>query len=272
MSEGTSITKGPVIAALVGEWATLDRLLAGLPSGRWAEPSCLPGWRVTDIVAHLIGTESMLAGESAPEADVDLKSLPHVRNDVAAVNEQWVRALRDESPSAMLERFREITGRRADALGQMQQEDFDAPSWTPAGNATYARFMQIRTYDCWMHEQDLRVTLGIPGGEDGPAAEAALEEATRALGYIVGKRAAAPDGAIVALDLTGPLTRGLAVAVDGRARLVDEPPGPPTTTLRMSSSLFMRLSGGRTRDRTGVEVAGDRPLAERILDNLAFTI
>jgi hypothetical protein len=34
----------------------------------------------------------------------------------------------------------------------------------------------------------------------------------------------------------------------------------------------MRLSGGRTRDRTGVEVDGDGPLAERILDNLAFTI
>ncbi|HZE31701.1 MAG TPA: maleylpyruvate isomerase family mycothiol-dependent enzyme [Actinoallomurus sp.] len=208
MSDGKSVAKGPLIAALTGKWATLDRLLAGLPSGRWAEPSCLPGWRVTDIVAHLIGTESMLAGESAPEADVELESLPHVRNDVAAVNEQWVRALRDESPSAMRERFRDITGRRAGSLEQMPQEDFDAPSWTPAGNATYARFMQIRTYDCWMHEQDLRVTLGIPGGEDGSAAETALEEATRALGYIVGKRAAAPDGAIVAIDLTGPLTRG----------------------------------------------------------------
>jgi uncharacterized protein (TIGR03083 family) len=266
------VLKGPVVAALTGEWAALDLLLSGLPADRWAEPTCLPGWRVTDIVAHLIGTESMLAGENAPETDVDLKALPHVRNDIAAFNEQWVQALRDESPQAVLERFREITGRRAKLLEQMPQEDFDAPSWTPAGHATYARFMQIRTYDCWMHEQDLRVTLGLPGGEDGPAAEAALEEATRALGYIVGKRAAAPDGAIVAIDLTGPLTRGLTVVVDGRARLVDEPPGPPTTTLRMSSSLFLRLSGGRTQDRTGVEVDGDRPLAERVLDNLAFTI
>jgi hypothetical protein len=40
----------------------------------------------------------------------------------------------------------------------------------------------------------------------------------------------------------------------------------------MSSSLFLRLSGGRTQDRTGVEVDGDRPLAERVLENLAFTI
>ena len=41
---------------------------------------------------------------------------------------------------------------------------------------------------------------GSRGGEDGPAAEAALEEAARALGYIVGKRAAAPDGAMRAVQ------------------------------------------------------------------------
>jgi len=30
----------------------------------------LPGWRVTDVVAHLIGTEAMLAGEPTPATDV----------------------------------------------------------------------------------------------------------------------------------------------------------------------------------------------------------
>jgi hypothetical protein len=40
----------------------------------------------------------------------------------------------------------------------------------------------------------------------------------------------------------------------------------------MTSSLFMRLSGGRTNDRTGVELAGDRALGGRVLDHLAFTM
>jgi uncharacterized protein (TIGR03083 family) len=272
MSQDASVAKGPVIASLTDEWAAIGRLLDGLPDEQWARPTCLPGWRVTDIVAHLIGTEAMLAGDSAPETDVDLKALPHVRNDIAAFNEQWVQALRDEPPAAMLERFREITVRRAKQLEQLPQSGFDAPSWTPAGKATYARFMQIRLYDCWMHDQDIRVTIASPGNEDGPAADSALGEATRVLGYIVGKRAAAPDGAVVRFDLTGPLERRLTVAVDGRAKLVDEAPEPPTATLRMTSSLFMRLSGGRTDDRTGVELDGDRALAERVLDNLAFTM
>lgn len=272
MSQDTTVAKGPVIATLTGEWATIGRLLDGLPDEDWTRPTCLPGWRVTDIVAHLVGTETMLAGEGAPATGVDLTTLPHVLNDIAAFNEQWVQALRDEPPAAMRERFREITARRAKQLEQLPQSGFDAPSWTPAGNATYGRFMQIRLYDCWMHEQDIRVTLASPGNEDGPAAEGALGEATRALGYIVGKRAAVPDGAVVRFELTEPLERRLTVVVDGRARLVDKAPEPPTTTLRMTSSLFMRLSGGRTDDRTGVELSGDRALAERVLDNLAFTI
>jgi uncharacterized protein (TIGR03083 family) len=267
-----SVDKEAIVAALTGEWADLDRLLTDLPQDSWALPTCLPGWRITDIVAHVIGTESMLAGDGAPEPDTDLSALPHVRNEVAVFNEQWVHALREEDPAAMLARLRAITARRAEALTAMSQEEFDAPSWTPAGQATYGRFMQIRTYDCWMHEQDVRAALETRGNVDGPAAEIALEEAAQALGYIVGKRAAAPDGAVVRFELTGPVRRRLSVVVDGRARLTDEPDGDPTAVLRMPSSTFMRLSGGRTNDRTGVEVDGDRELAGRILDNLAFTI
>jgi uncharacterized protein (TIGR03083 family) len=268
------IPKEPVIAALVEEWTILDHLLTGLSPDQWTRPTGLPGWRVTDVVAHLIGTEAMLAGENAPTTDVDVKALPHVRNDVAAFNEQWVQALRDEPPAAMLARFREITARRGGLLEQMPQSEFDAPSWTPAGQGTYARFMQIRIYDCWMHEQDIRDAIGAPGNEDGPVAEAALDEVARVLGYIVGKRAAAPDGATVLIDLTGPLQRQLAVAVNGRARLVAEPAGPPTATLHMPSPLFLRLCGGRTHEaaHSGVDLDGDRTLAQRVLDNLAFTI
>jgi uncharacterized protein (TIGR03083 family) len=270
-----SIPKGPLVTALTAEWTAIDALLAALPPGDWTRPTRLPGWRVTDVVAHLIGTESALAGDetpTGPEAGPDVRALPHVRNDVAAFNEQWVQALRDATPAEMLARYRAVTGRRTAQLAKLTQADFDAPSWTPAGQDTYARFMQIRDFDCWMHEQDLRAALGRPGHEDGPSAEVALDEAARALGYLVGKRAAAPEGSVVRIELTGPVTRCLSVAVTDRARLVEEEPTAPTAVLRMPSSLYMRLGGGRTRDHDGVELSGDLPLARRVLDNLAFTI
>ena len=266
-----NLAKEPLVAALTAEWAAIDALLAALPPGDWTRPTCLPGWRVTDVVAHLIGTESALAGEEAP-AGGDVRALPHVRNDVAAFNEQWVQALRDTAPEEMLARFRSVTGRRAAHLEKLTQADFDAPSWTPAGPDTYARFMQIRGFDCWMHEQDIRAAVGVPGHEDGPCAEIALDEAVRALGYLVGKRAAAPQDAVVRIELTGPVARRLSVAVAGRARLVEDEPGPPTAGLRMAASRYLRLGGGRTRDLDGVELSGDLDLARRVLDNLAFTI
>ena len=272
--ETGGIAKDQVVETLVGEWAALDRLLGGLAPEQWTLPTCLPAWRVKDVVAHLIGTEAMLAGEQAPVVDVDVKALPHVRNDIGAVNEQWVQALRDEPPAALLDRFRDVTARRAAALRAMSQADFDAPSWTPAGKATYGRFMQIRSHDCWLHEQDIRDAIGSPGNHDGPAAEAAFAEVTRALGYVVGKRAGAPDGTVVLFDLDGPLRRRLAVAVDGRARLVPEPDAPPTVTLRMPAPTFMRLCGGRVPASACTDVAmdGDTELARRVLDNLNFTI
>jgi hypothetical protein len=35
----------------------------------------LPGWCVHDVVAHLIGVESMLEGVATPEADIDVSTL-----------------------------------------------------------------------------------------------------------------------------------------------------------------------------------------------------
>ena len=67
--------------------------------------------------------------------------------------------------------------------------------------------MRIRAFDCWLHEQDIRDAVGRPGGEEGPAAEAALDEIAAALGYVVGKKAGAPQGSRVRFELTGPAAR-----------------------------------------------------------------
>lgn len=114
----------------------------------------------------------------------------------------------------------------------------------------------------------------MPGNEDGLAAEMSLDEAARTPGYVVSKRAAAPDSTVVLIELPGPPHRRLTVAVDGRARLVAELSKPPTIALRMPSSLFLRLYGGRVHvsEYSSVALDGDLTLAQSGLDNLAFTV
>jgi uncharacterized protein (TIGR03083 family) len=267
-----SAEKDRVVELLGREWSEIAALLAGFDDARWARPA-LPGWDVHDVLAHMIGTERSLSGAALPEVPADLG--PHVRNDIGKVNEAWVGELRGRSHADLLADFRAVTGDRLASLRAMSVEGFNAPSWTPAGNATYARFMQIRIFDCWMHEQDIRAAVGQPGNEGGPAAEQSLEEIVVALGYIIGKRGRAPDGSSVLIRLRGPVERDFAIVVDRRARVVEAIEGQPTATLTLSSSLFMRLAGGREDAQAmlgRIELAGDLALARQLATSLAYTI
>ncbi len=264
-----------VVGLLRQEWAALAGLLAGLSDEQWARPA-LPGWDVHDVVAHLTGIERLLSGAAQPPLPEGAEAGGHVRNEIGRVNEAWVLALRGLSHGELLAAFREITRERLAALSAMSPADLEAPAWTPVGNATYGRLMLIRVFDCWMHEQDIRAAAGVPGHEDGAVAEQCLSEVVAALGYIVGKRGQAPEGSSVRISLSGPMERDLLVAVrGGRAGVVDALDGEPAASLRLPSSLFLRLAGGRQDPRRalpGIELGGDEALAERIATHLAFTI
>jgi uncharacterized protein (TIGR03083 family) len=258
---------------LGSEWSVINDLMGDLDDEAWSRPA-LPGWSVHDVLAHLIGTESALAGTIFPDlAGHDVGA--HVRNDIGRANEAWVLSLRDRSNAGLLADFRAVTADRLASLRAMSVAEFNAPSWTPAGQATYARFMQIRIFDCWMHEQDIRTAVGIPGNEGGAAAEQALDEVVLALGYIIGKRGRAPDGSSVLIKLIGPIKRDLPVVVEGRARVVEAIPGEPTASLTLSSSLFLRLAGGRedaAATLATIGLGGDTALARQLATNLAYTI
>ncbi len=113
----------------------------------------------------------------------------------------------------MLADLRDTIAERRAGLRGMDQAAFDAEAFTPAGPDSYGRFMRIRVMDMWMHEQDVRAVVGRPGHEEGLAPQAALDEMTGALGFVVGKRAGAPSGSHVRFELTGPMTRRIDVEV-----------------------------------------------------------
>lgn len=260
---------------LLEQFEVLDALLAGIEGDAWFTPTNLPGWTVKDIAAHLIGTESLLAGVAAPHVDIDVHTLGHVRNEIAAFNEQWVEHLRRVPGPEILARYRDIVAQRRESLGSMTQADFDAPADTPVGPATYGRFMRIRVFDCWLHELDIHDALGTTGSEGGPRAEVGSAEIFGAVPFVVGKRGKAPEGARITIELTGPLARTIHLEVAGRASVVPSLSEPATSTITMDSVLFVRLAGGRVSgvDKLGeVDLGGDTEVGRRIVENLAFTI
>jgi uncharacterized protein (TIGR03083 family) len=161
----------------------------------------------------------------------------------------------------------------------MPDEQWNAVSFTPAGPDSYGRFMRIRVFDCWMHEQDIRIGLQRPSSEEellGPALRLSLDEVETSMGFVVGKLAKAPEGSRVLFDLTGPHSRQVRVSVDGRAQLVDDFGGAEATAvIRVDALQFTRLAGGRplcpARSQE-VALSGDQELAARIIERINFVI
>jgi len=263
------------VALLRQEYRAIADLCDQLDPGQWEVPTSLPGWSVRDVVSHVIGAEAMLLGEPAPA--VDLSHLSHMRNPIAEANEVWVEALRGTPGPEMIGRLEDVVGRRLALLDAMTQADFDAPSWTPVGrDETYGRFMRIRHYDCYLHEQDVRVALGLPFRENADDLASSLDEVATGLGYIVGRSAALPDGSRVRIDVTGPVPRTYCVQVDGRASVVDSLDGEPSVAIALGASRYLRLTGGRhdpgITPADAVIVTGDGALGAQLLANMSFTI
>jgi len=275
----TTLDKPDVLAGLFAVWDEIDTLLAGLPDGQWQAQSPLPGWTVHDVTAHLIGTESMLQGIATPDADIDVSTLKHVRNDIGVMNERWVRKLRGVSMTDMLAKFRATAANRREALTGMGDDDWNQITATPAGPDTYGRFMRVRDFDCWMHLHDIRDALDQPAADadlGGPASRLALDEMAASMGFVVGKLGGAPDGSRVAIELTGPLQRSIYVDVAGRGRVVEDFGGQePTSTISLDGLLFSRLAGGRTtvaRHADAVRYGGDEEVGKRVVEHLNYVI
>ena len=276
----TIVDRDRTVALLRGEFEALSYFCRTLTPDQWSAPSSLPGWTLHDVLAHIVGTESMLSGTEAPAAtsrDADSPQLDYVHNPIGEANEIWVQSMRGWSDEQLLAGFEEVTARRLEALDAMDQADFDAPSWTPAGrDETYGRFMRIRHFDCFMHEHDMRLAIRAEPRNDAADLDFCLDEVVTGLGYIVGRRAALPDGSRVRIELTGPAARTLLVTVDGRASVTEKLDGPATVEVTMPAPLFLRLTGGREDPDSGalgtVEIGGDRQLGEQLVAKLAFTI
>jgi uncharacterized protein (TIGR03083 family) len=268
----TSASTDALIDMLEATWASVADLAAALTPEEWRTATDCPGWDVRSQVAHLVGTESMLAGRPTPEHPGEYPA--HARNDIGRFNEHWIADAGSLSDEELLARFRDLAAERVAALRQLPPEDWEKEGPTPVGQAPYRRFMEIRVFDCWAHEQDIRIAVGRPGHEEGPAVDRSVDEVAGALGFLMGKRAGLPDGTSIRFAVGG---RTFDVLVEGRARLVDRLEGDPTATVSTDAVTFVRLGCGRLTGPAAiaegrVQLGGDPDAAERAVGSLAFTI
>ncbi|MEM7091834.1 MAG: maleylpyruvate isomerase family mycothiol-dependent enzyme [Actinomycetota bacterium] len=247
---------------------SVDALLAGLSDDQWAVQSYCPDWDVRGVAMHLAAVEHMLIGEE-PGSWTD--SVPF--DKVGA----YVGDVSGLDNAALLERVRATLAERRAEMATYAADQMDLPSMTPVGPQTYGRFMAIRVFDFWVHEQDIRGPLGIPGHESGATAEMALNEIEISLPYIVGKKIGLPDGKSLTFELTGPVERIMHVAVDGRAGNVESLDGPADVVVSANSTTWALLACGRVDPQAEIDAgriswSGDAEWGETAARNLRFTM
>ena len=257
-------------------WRSIASLCSSLTEAQWKTPTDCPGWSVQDQLSHLVGAEAGILGRPVPEhtpPEVD-----YVKNGIGRRNEVVVDWRRPWPGAKVLEEFQEVTAERLRLLRSMSAEDFAAETDTPIGRGTVAEFLQIRIFDAWVHEQDIRRAVGQSGHLEGPVAEHSVGRVAMAMAYVVGKRAQAADGATVVFQVTGPAGRSLPIAMEGsRARVLDAAPPDPTVRLTMDVETFTCLGCGRWELAQALEpgrvtVQGDRVLGETIVSQMNFMI
>ena len=257
-------------------WSSIDGLCANLTPEQWALPTECPGWAVQDQVSHLVGSECRLLGRPAPEHEPSDTS--HVRNESGMGNEVLVDYRRQFSGAEVLGEFRQVTQERLAILRGMSEADFAVETPNPLGTGPYTDLLAVRIYDAWVHEQDMRRTLGVPGHLTGPVAEHSYGRTRAAMPFVVGRKVAPEDGTSVVFEITGDVGGTIALTMEGRrANRLDPVPDSPTVRLTMGLEPFNALGTGRwsaehALSNGSVSIEGDRALGERIVGEMNFMI
>ncbi len=261
-----------IIQNLETVWSTIDCLSTPLSEEQWRLPTDCPGWTVKDLVAHMTGSECTLLGRPAPEHVPPLSgALP---NAIAERNEVHVDYRRSQPGRMVLQEFREVTADRLRALRSLSEEEFSQRSWTPIGTGTYRDLMQMRIFDCYVHEQDIRRAIGQPGNLDGFPARHALRSAASLIARVLGERVELPEGTTVVFDVTGATSERWGYIAQGTGlHPLPQATDSPSAQLTLDFETFLPLVCGRMAPEGAlveqrVRIQGDPVLGREVLMHL----
>ena len=258
-------TKDEIVRAVVAERRATLALLRPLDPARFDTPTALPGWRVLEVVAHLLTTDrAAVTGAILPQM------FRRSTDGLEAWNETQIPKWANRPIPELLagleawgRRFARLVRSAPAALYRLRLPS----AW---GREPVAMMAWIRAYDEWVHRQDIRRALDM-GDQDVDLASIAEFLLTQIDYSILPKLGRRPGTIVVALaGLPLPawrydLTAGTgAPAGDGEGA---------DARITAPAAAFIMAAAGRDRfddlKATGaLTVEGDQTLAARFLDLL----
>ena len=226
-------------------WDTVIATVAALPAEQWdADVPWCPGWSVGDLVGHLGGLQAGFNGDPQPQppaewaAPADASPLDQVVGSMVAARSTW-------TPEQRLEELQRAAKDHTAALGAIT--DWSAETTGPLGPTTYEGLYRVRAFDVWVHLQDLREAVGLAVNvhDTTAAAAAAYDHVLGIVPWLYGKRAGAPEGSTLRIELGAPLHHDSVLhMVQGRARW-DPAADPGDCLVSATPAAFTLLTSGR---------------------------
>ncbi len=256
-----------LLAACRAVYDSLETLADACGPEVWDTPTGCPGWSVADQFAHVVGVESVMAGDPQPEHPLP-DGLAHVRNEFGRLMEIQVDARRDRSRQALLGELHDVFARRRAWLDGLDAAALDAVVPGPLGEAPTHVVLGLRVFDLYAHEQDVRRAVGRPGHEQGPAPRLVRDRILKGLARVLVDRLGATSATLV-IEVTGPQARS--VAIDLASGSIDEPPAAADVRITVGLTDLLAIAAGRSDAPHDVPMVGDRALGGRVLAAAAIT-
>jgi uncharacterized protein (TIGR03083 family) len=258
----TDVDKAEVVRAIGAERERTLALLRSLERAQWDLDTELPGWRVREVVAHLLSTD-----RAAVNGTLVLQVMRST-DKLERWNDRQVVKWADRPPTDLLLGL-ERWGRRFRRLARaVPAAVYRMPMRTMYGRGGAGLLLWARPFDEWVHRQDLRRALALPHEAADLAPIAGFVLATI-------PSATLPDveaTGTVAIELEGvPLhpwcfDLGARTVVDGGAQY-------PDARIVVDGAQFVMTVGGRgsfaeLEAEGALKVEGDRAPADALLAKL----
>jgi len=267
--EAIEIDKAEIVRAIRAERLRSLGLLRGLDPPQW-EIEVVPGWRVREVVAHLITLDrGAVTGALLPTLFKSTDALERW-NDVQVVG--WA-----DRPISDLLLAVEAWGRRFLAVAKaIPSRALHVTLPTLWGRGPAGMFLWSRPFDEWVHRQDIRRALGSPDEDTDLAPIAGFVLAATATSVLPQLAARGIHEGRVCVDLSGvPLPPWWADVAPAWARCETQGPaaGPGVAVIRAHAPAFIMTAAGRGTfedlERRGeLTIEGEETLARAFLSTL----
>jgi uncharacterized protein (TIGR03083 family) len=149
-----------VLAAVSRQRRRLEATLANLGPADWSAASRCDAWTVQDVIAHIVGVNAFWrASVTAGLAGTPTRMLTGF--DPAATPPLMVNAMRALTPGEVLDQFVSSNDGFLGTIADLDEPALSTLAESPAGLLPIRLLAHHALWDCWIHERDIALPLGL---------------------------------------------------------------------------------------------------------------